>query len=130
VAKVEVDDNYAVVAKELEEGDPFYIVLCNQLVYQYPATFTNGWNNTFLVREMVLGGHWYKWMPSHKGKNPSYTLLIDSPPTITYFQLVVQSKVIMLLSKNKKSLPKFSMSLKVWEGFVFTMEEMKAHEQI
>jgi hypothetical protein len=60
VAKVEVDDNYAVVAKELEEGDPFYIVLCNQLVYQYPATFTNGWNNTFLVREMVLGGHWYK----------------------------------------------------------------------
>jgi hypothetical protein len=69
-------------------------------------------------------------MPSHRGKNPSYTLLIDSPPTITYFQLVVQSKVIMLPSKNKKSLPKFSMFLKVWEGFVSTMEEMKTHEQI
>jgi hypothetical protein len=28
-AKVEVGDNYIVFTKELEEGDPFYIVMCN-----------------------------------------------------------------------------------------------------
>jgi hypothetical protein len=69
-------------------------------------------------------------MPSHKGRNPSYTLLIDSPPTTTYSHLVEQSKMIMLPNKNKKGLPKFSMPLKVWEGFVSTMEEIEAHEQI
>ncbi len=59
-AKVEVDDNYAIVAKELKEGDPFYIVMCNQPIYQCLATFTDGWNIKKLVAEMVLGGHWYK----------------------------------------------------------------------
>jgi hypothetical protein len=53
-----------------------------------------------LVGEMVLGGHWYKWMPSHRGKNPSCTLLIDSPLATTHFVSVVQSKVIMLPNKN------------------------------
>ncbi len=58
--KVEIGDNYTIVAKELEEGDPFYIVLFNQPIYHCPSTFSDGWNNTFLAREMVLGGHWYK----------------------------------------------------------------------
>jgi len=44
--------------------------------------------------------------------------------------LVVQAKVIMLPSKNKKGLPKFNMHLKVWEDSVSTMEETEAHEQI
>lgn len=69
-------------------------------------------------------------MPSHRSKNLFYTLFIDSPPIITYFDLVVQSKMIMLPSKNKKGLPKFSMHLKAWEGFVSTVEETEAHEQI
>jgi hypothetical protein len=38
--------------------------------------------------------------------------------------------MIMLPSKNKKGLPKFSMHLKAWEGFVSTVEETEAHEQI
>jgi hypothetical protein len=42
VAKVEVGDNYVIVVEELEEGDPFYIVLCNQPIYQCPTTFTDG----------------------------------------------------------------------------------------
>jgi hypothetical protein len=46
-AKVEVGDNYAIVAKESEEGDPFYIVMCNQPVYKFPTRFRNGWNNKF-----------------------------------------------------------------------------------
>lgn len=28
--KVEVGDNYVVVANELENGDPFFVILCNK----------------------------------------------------------------------------------------------------
>jgi hypothetical protein len=69
-------------------------------------------------------------MLSHKGRNPSYTILIDSPATTTYSHLVVQSKVIMLPNKNKNGLPKFSMPLEVWEGFVSIVEKTEAHEEI
>jgi hypothetical protein len=69
-------------------------------------------------------------MPSHRGKNPSCTLLIDSPLATTHFVSVVQSKVIMLPKKNLKGLPKFNMPSEVWEGLVFIVEEMEAHEQI
>jgi hypothetical protein len=54
-AKVEVGDNYIVFTKELEEGDPFYIVMCNQPVYQCLATFIDGWNNMFFGRGNGFG---------------------------------------------------------------------------
>jgi hypothetical protein len=33
-AKVEVGDNYVVVANELENGDPFFVVLCNKPLHR------------------------------------------------------------------------------------------------
>jgi hypothetical protein len=30
VAKVEVGDNFAIISNELENGDPFYVILCDK----------------------------------------------------------------------------------------------------
>lgn len=57
VTKVEVGDNYVIIVKELDEGDPFYIIFCNQPMDHCPTTLTYGWNNTFSNGGMILGGH-------------------------------------------------------------------------
>jgi hypothetical protein len=37
--KIEVGDNFAIVANELENGDPFYLILCNKPLPYYLITF-------------------------------------------------------------------------------------------
>jgi hypothetical protein len=39
VAKVEVGDNFAVISYELDNGDPFYVILCDQTLREYEVTF-------------------------------------------------------------------------------------------
>jgi hypothetical protein len=47
MTKVEVGENYVIIVKELNEGDPFYIIFYNQPMDNCPTTLTYGWNNTF-----------------------------------------------------------------------------------
>jgi hypothetical protein len=42
VAKVEIGDNYVVIAKELENGDPFYVVFCDKPLHRCETIFTDG----------------------------------------------------------------------------------------
>jgi hypothetical protein len=38
-AKVEVGDTFVVIIDELENGDPFYFILCNKALYRCEETF-------------------------------------------------------------------------------------------
>jgi hypothetical protein len=40
--KVEIRDNYVVISKELENGNPFYVVLCDKHLHRCEATFIDG----------------------------------------------------------------------------------------
>jgi len=41
VTTVEVGDNFVIISNELENGDPFYVILCNQAWHECEATFEN-----------------------------------------------------------------------------------------
>jgi hypothetical protein len=45
VVKVEVGDNFAVIVEELENGNPFFVVLCNKALHRCEAMFEDGWGN-------------------------------------------------------------------------------------
>jgi hypothetical protein len=45
-SRVEVGDNFVVVADELENGNPFYLILCNKLLHCCESTFNDEWGNT------------------------------------------------------------------------------------
>jgi len=34
IAKVEFDDNFAIISNELENGDPFYVIFCNKSLHR------------------------------------------------------------------------------------------------
>ncbi len=46
VMGVELGDNFAIIAEELENGDPFYMVFCTKPLYKCPKTFEDEWGNT------------------------------------------------------------------------------------
>jgi hypothetical protein len=57
-AKVKIGDNYAVVANELENGDAFFVVLCNKPLHMCMETFSDSWGNTWYKGNMFLGELW------------------------------------------------------------------------
>jgi hypothetical protein len=42
---VEIGDNVIVIADELENGNPFYILLCNRPLHRCQETFDDKWGN-------------------------------------------------------------------------------------
>jgi len=58
--KVEMGNNYVVIAEELKNDDPFYFVFCDKPLHRCETTFTHDWGNTWYQGEMILGGIWYK----------------------------------------------------------------------
>ncbi len=50
--KVEVGDNFVVTVGEMENGDPFFVILCNKPLHQCEVTFTNGWGNMWYEGDM------------------------------------------------------------------------------
>jgi hypothetical protein len=107
--KVEIGNNYVIVAKELENGDPFYVVFSDKPLHRCETTFTNGWGNTWYEGDMILGGIWYKCLPSQTRRCPSYILLKDDPSTFTYSHLVLRSKFPMLPTTTRKGVSRFTM---------------------
>ncbi len=49
VAKIEVGD-------ELENGDPFFVILGDHSLHQCKETFQDEWGNTWNEGDMLLGG--------------------------------------------------------------------------
>jgi hypothetical protein len=54
VAKVEVGDNFVVISNELENVDPFYVILCDMPLHRCEATFENDWGNQSYEVDMIL----------------------------------------------------------------------------
>ncbi len=65
--KVEVGNNFVVIFDELENGDPFYVILCDQALHECKATFENDRGSTRYACEMFLCGVWYHHVPSEQG---------------------------------------------------------------
>ncbi len=63
VAKNEVGDNFVVVANKLENGDPFFVILCDHVLHWCKATFQDEWGNTWYESDMLLSGIWYHRIP-------------------------------------------------------------------
>lgn len=122
-AKVEIGDNYAVFTDDLENGGPFFIVLCNKPLHRCEATFYDGYGNTWYEGDMILGGVWYKCMTGHRGRNPSYALCKDDPPAFTYSHLVVGSKFGMLPNATTKGNPRYSLPQEVRENLLAIIED-------
>lgn len=62
--KVEVGDNFVVIFNELENGDSFYVILCDHALHECEATFEDDWGNTWYASEMLLHNVWYHHVPS------------------------------------------------------------------
>ncbi len=58
-AKVEVGDTFVVIIDELDNGDPFYFILCNKALYRCEETFEDDQGNTYYTSDMILRGLWY-----------------------------------------------------------------------
>jgi hypothetical protein len=107
--KVEIGNNYAIVSDELENGDAFFVILCNKSLHRCMENFNDGWGNMWYEGDMILGGIWYKRMVGPSTQNPSYMLLKDVHPIVTYSHLVIKSKFPMLPNATRKGNPRFNM---------------------
>ncbi len=105
--RVELGDNFVVISNDLENGDPFFVVLCNNPLHMCEQTFENNWRNTWYQGGMILGGVWYDKVSHQQGTNISYKLLIDYGPTYVYSHLVVASKFPMFPSTTQKGVQRF-----------------------
>jgi hypothetical protein len=80
--KVEIGDNFAIIFDELENSDPFYVVICNKPLHRCEKTFDHEWGNIWYKGDMVLGGIWYYRVQGQRvGASISYRLLINVGPT-------------------------------------------------
>ncbi len=122
IRKVKVGNNFVVIANELENNDPFYLVICNKPLYA-KKTFDVDQGNTQYEGDMIIGGIRYYKMEGIPSTNFSYRLLIDDGPTYTYFHLVVKSKILMLPCVRQKGDLRFSMASKVKDSLVATFED-------
>lgn len=110
--KVEIRDNYVVISKELENGNPFYVVLRDKPLHRCKATFIDGWNNMWCEGDMLFGGIWHKHLPSQSRRCPSYVLFKENPPSFTYSHLVFGSKFPMLPNATRKGIPNIACLMK------------------
>ncbi len=60
-------------------------------------------------------------------QNPSYMLLRDANPAITYFHLMIKSKFPILLNATKKGNLKFTMPMHVKENLLNVIEERQSY---
>jgi hypothetical protein len=101
-AKVDIGNNYAIVSNELENGNAFFVFLCNKPLHTCMENFNNGKGNMWYKGYMILGGIWYKCVAGPSTQNPFYMLLKDVYPTVTYFHLDIKSKLTMLRNAKGK----------------------------
>jgi hypothetical protein len=128
--KVEVGDNFVVIFDELENDDPFYVILCDHALHECKATFDNDQGSTWYACEMPLRGVWYHHVLSEQGRNTSYRLLHDAFPTFGYSHLILKFKFVMLLVTTREGNPRFSMPLEVKESLLTTIEEQQHYGEL
>jgi hypothetical protein len=127
VAKVEIGVNYVIIAYEPKKGDAFLVVLCNKPLYKCMETFSDGCRNTWYEGDMRLGGMWYKRIIGPSSQNPSYMLLKDATPIVTYSPLVIKSKFLMFHNVTRKGNLRFTMPLHVRENNLNIIEEKQSY---
>ena len=127
--RVETGDTYVVYTDRPENGDRFFLVLCDRPVHNNNATFTDGWGCTWPKDTMLISGTYYRRIRS-VGRDASayrYELLEDEPKAWNYSHLVVQSKVELLQYKSNKRNPRFKMSAESREEILSNVEERQSY---
>lgn len=108
---MEIGEYFAVIAEELENGDPFYVVLFDIPLYTCNSTFEDEWENTWFRRDMKLIGIYYQ---REKGGCASgsipYSLLRDRSIAIDNYHFVVHRKFPMMSGVISNNNHYFSMS--------------------
>ena len=56
VAKVEVRFNITVMFDVVEKGDPFFLILCEKVLFVNVETFTDEWGNEWPGQKMLIRG--------------------------------------------------------------------------
>ena len=128
--RVEVGDTYVVYTDRPENGDRFFLVLCDMPVHSNNATFTDGWGCKWPKDTMLISGTYYRRLPSvGRGSVGSYRyeLLEDEPKAWNYSHLVVQSRVLLSQYKSAKRNPRFKMSAETREEILSNVEERQAY---
>jgi hypothetical protein len=62
---VEIGENVVVITDELENGNPFYILLCNRPLHRCQETFEHKWGNIWLKGNITIGGVLYQRVVNH-----------------------------------------------------------------
>ena len=127
--RVETGDTYVVYTDTPENGDRFFLVLCDMPVHNNTATFTDGWGCTWPTDTMLISGTYYRRLPSvgRDAGSYRYELLQDEPKAFNYSHLVVQSKVELLQYKSTKKNPRFKMTAETREAILSNVEERQAY---
>lgn len=127
--RVETGDTYVVYTDRPENGDRFFLVLCDMPVHNNKATFTDGWGCTWPTDTMLISGTYYRRLPSVGRDKDSfrYELLENEPKAWNYSHLVVQSKVELLQYKSNKRNPRFKMSAETREEILSNVEERQSY---
>jgi hypothetical protein len=129
VAKVEVGNNLAIISDELENGDPFYVLLCDNPLHQCEATFEDDWGNQWYEGEMILRIFWYHHVPDQRGQHTSYRLLNDASLIFAHSHLVLKSNFLILPNATMKGSPQFTMPLEIKDNLIVTIEERQNYGQ-
>ena len=127
--RVEAGDTYVVYTDRPENGDCFFLVLCDLPVHNNKATFTDGWGCTWPKDTMVISGTYYRRVRS-VGRGAGayrYELLQDEPKAWNYSHLVVQARVDLQQYKSNKKNPRFRMSEDTRETILSNVEERQTY---
>lgn len=112
-SKVEVGFNVAVMCDGVERGDPFFVILCDRVLYSNPETFVDDWGNTWSKGDMLVRGFYYSRISSgRRGPNVMYEILKDRPAYACSHH-VICSDFLMLPTYAKKGLQRYGMSSEV-----------------
>jgi hypothetical protein len=87
---VQVGENVAVPTDLAHE--PFWIVLCDRAIHIVQESFTDAWDNSFVVGDVVIRGYYYECM--QEGSR-SYFLSTNKPQAYLFAHLVLASKFSM-----------------------------------
>ena len=75
-AKIQVGFNVAVMSDVIEKGDPFFLILCNKVLFFNPKAFTDDWGNEWPEGDILISGFYYERFSAYqRGQTVMYRLI-------------------------------------------------------
>jgi hypothetical protein len=113
--KIQVGFNVAVMSDVIEKGDPFFLILCNKVLFFNPKAFTDDWGNEWPERDMLTRGFYYERISAYQRGQTVMYKLIQEKEAFAASQHVLCSDFPMLPAYTQKGLQRYNMSLEVRE---------------